>query len=35
MCIHASPVQRHEYARILPRKAEAMSLAGGKRTFGD
>jgi tRNA (mo5U34)-methyltransferase len=35
VCVHARPVQRHEYARILPRKAEAMSLAGGKRSFGD
>jgi SAM-dependent methyltransferase len=35
LCVHARPVERHAYERILPRKTEAMSLAGGRRSFGD
>jgi SAM-dependent methyltransferase len=35
LCVHARPVERHAYERILPRKAEAMSLAGGRRSFGE
>lgn len=31
LCVHASPTRRESYARALPRKAEAMSLHGGRR----
>lgn len=35
VCIHAEPVERDSYERILPRKTSAMSLLGGSRTFED
>jgi SAM-dependent methyltransferase len=31
LCVHARPVRLGSYERVLPRKAEAMSLRGGKR----
>jgi SAM-dependent methyltransferase len=33
VCVHATPVEQESYERILPRKAEAMSLVGGRRHF--
>ena len=35
LCVHARPVERRSYERILPRKAGSMSLAGGSRNFDD
>jgi tRNA (mo5U34)-methyltransferase len=35
VCLHARPVQQDSYERVLPRKAEAMSLAGGSRYYAD
>lgn len=35
VCMHATPTVQKNYARILPRKADAMSLAGGRRQFGE
>ncbi len=35
VCVHARPLERDSYARVLPRKASAMSLAGGDRNFDD
>lgn len=34
VCVHAVPTGHLEHARILPRKARTMSLAGGNRTGG-
>lgn len=31
LCVHAKPERRPNYDRVLPRKREAMSVAGGKR----
>ncbi len=31
LCVHAKPVRRKSFDRILPRKREAMSLQGGRR----
>lgn len=33
LCVHARTVERYAYERILPRKAGAMSLMGGARSF--
>lgn len=35
VCVHARPVERDSYERVLPRKAAAMSLVGGARNFDD
>lgn len=35
VCVHAEPEERESYERVLPRKASAMSLAGGSRTYAD
>lgn len=35
VCVHAHPVERDSYERVLPRKSAAMSLFGGARTFDD
>ena len=35
ICVHARPVERDSYERVLPRKNSAMSLFGGDRTFDD
>lgn len=35
VCLHARPVQQDSYERVLPRKAEAMSLVGGSRYYAD
>lgn len=35
VCLQATPVERHSYERILPRKEQAMSLAGGSRFYDD
>lgn len=31
VCVHAKPARQESYERVLPRKAESMSLAGGRR----
>jgi len=35
VCLHATPTVQESYERILPRKAEAMSIVGGHRHFDD
>jgi SAM-dependent methyltransferase len=35
VCVHARPVERDSYERILPRKPHSMSLVGGDRDFAD
>jgi tRNA (mo5U34)-methyltransferase len=35
VCVHARPLERDSYERVLPRKASAMSLEGGNRNFDD
>lgn len=35
VCVHARPIERDTYERVLPRKAHAMSLFGGDRSFAD
>jgi len=35
VCVHAQPMERDSYDRVLPRKASAMSLEGGSRNFED
>lgn len=35
VCVHARPIERDSYERVLPRKRESMSLLGGERRFDD